>query len=971
MLKGDLMTNQDMAVHAASQIRTMRVEMDRLLAGVRAVYAMLDDLERDLNRPDPLAAIPAAKKSSIPATALSTTAKIPARGSIAPELALPAPAKIEAAPAVLPAPVVESSLDLVKAAAQVAIEKIEAGEADAKLEVSPAAAPEPAPVADVTTEDGLVLNAEWQQVLKALNGGADNVFVTGGAGTGKSTMLEHFIHSFKGAVAVVAPTGVAALRVHGETIHKFFRFGAHAIQAEDIHLVDLRWRGKYERLNVLVIDEISMVRADLMDGIDMFLRKNGPDRSRPFGGVRVVMFGDPFQLPPVSKDDKEKAWLKRQYGSDCPFFFHANVWRNGAPLTTFQLTTIFRQKAGPLTDALNAIRSGDVLPEHLALLNSRVDPVPPKPGDMMTLTTTNMAAEQANQHMMSLIDAEPFTFDATVSGDFNLKDAPTDQHLTLKVGALVMFIRNDSDRDERKYVNGTMGKVASIEVKEDEDGVKTRILTVKVGERDIVVNPETWEQIAYEWDEEKGKLVKVIRGMFTQIPLKLGAAITIHKCIAGDTLVSTGNRGLIPIRDVRVGDTVVTAGPTRPVLAAVGMGNKRVLTIRTAGRREIKCTPEHKICVQSGNERLWIEAQDLTVGDLLLTQSHSDLSDFDTPLPAPEGNGPRSKPIQTPDQMDTLFAWWLGVLIGDGSYTDQKEGNVWLTTSSLEVLDYFKWITTQFFGINISQREKTKSNCYEGYFTSLPLRKWLQRIGLDAVIAPEKNIPSVVFSSEYSIRASFLRGLFDTDGAVNSKGMIIFTTTSKKLIEGVHVLLDSLGIESRQMAPQPAYYTSGGKKTITGTTSYQLRISSHSEPHFMDVVGFTRSDRESAWKAKGWTEEKANKSSLIPFTDAITEIVNDGTTADVYDLEVDTDHNFYANGLLVSNSQGLTLDQVCIDMAGGAFAAGQTYVALSRCRTLEGMKLRHEIKPRDIMVDSEVRKFLSGQPIAAPANRLF
>lgn len=362
----------------------------------------------------------------------------------------------------------------------------------------------------------LVINEEWQTVLDELQHGTGHVFITGGAGVGKSTLVEHFLKICDRRVAVLAPTGVAALRVNGQTIHSFFRFGAHALEKDDIRMANGKDLYKYEALEILVLDEASMIRADLMDAIDMFLRKNRRQKSTPFGGVRIVLVGDLFQLPPVSKERDEKKWLEQTYGTDMPFFFHANCWRE-TPIKTFNLTTIFRQSDPVFTGALNAIRNGTATKEHLGLINSRVNSrfTPPNDELWITLTTTNDAAKQMNQKMLDLIQSPSKTFEAAVIGEFDLKNAPTEEFLELKVGAAVMFVRNDADH---RWVNGTIGKVVSIEP-----------LQVEVNDEPQFVEAEMWEQIVYEHDPVKNKLAKIVKGKFNQIPLKLAAAITIHK----------------------------------------------------------------------------------------------------------------------------------------------------------------------------------------------------------------------------------------------------------------------------------------------------------------------------------------------------------------------------------------------------------------------------------------------------------
>lgn len=296
---------------------------------------------------------------------------------------------------------------------------------------------------EVVPEEPLILNDEWRAILDELNNGTAHVFVTGNAGTGKSTLLNHFVSNYTGNCAIVAPTGRAAILVGGATIHSFFKFGAHAQDPDDVPTLQDSRRAMYRALDILIIDEASMVRADLMDQVDAFLRKNGRDKTKPFGGCRLILFGDLFQLSPVVKEKDEKRWLAQRYGTDVPFFFHAACWRE-TPLKICELTTIFRQQDPTYISALNAIRKGTVTPEHMALINSRVQPGfrPSTDKLWITLTTTNANADQANQAMLRGLTTPSKFFDAVITGDFNLKDAPTDDLLELKPGCVVMFIRN-------------------------------------------------------------------------------------------------------------------------------------------------------------------------------------------------------------------------------------------------------------------------------------------------------------------------------------------------------------------------------------------------------------------------------------------------------------------------------------------------------------------------------------------------
>lgn len=396
-------------------------------------------------------------------------------------------------------------------------------------------------------EEPLITTDEWKRTLDALHNGREHIFITGGAGTGKSTLLQEFMSTCNRTIAAVCPTGVAALRIKAQTIHSFFHFGAHVLQKDDIRELSPSRQAKFKALDDLIIDEASMVRADLMDAIDQFLRLNGREKGKPFGGVRLILVGDLFQLPPFSREKEEKKYLKDRYGLDAPYFFHAEAWRD-CPPKIHELTTIFRQSDAAFTGALNAIRNGTATTEHLDLLNKRVDRSfkPPVDGDLwLILTTTNNNADQANDAMLSELKSPSKVFMAVVQDDFDLKNAPTDIELRLKVGAVVMFIRNDADK---RWHNGTLGKVVSVNP-----------LKVDIKERGIVdVLPETWEDITYDWDEKAKKLSRSVKGKFTQIPLKLAAAVTIHKA-QGTTL----DRAILDLHHGTFADGQLYVGASR------------------------------------------------------------------------------------------------------------------------------------------------------------------------------------------------------------------------------------------------------------------------------------------------------------------------------------------------------------------------------------------------------------------------
>ena len=350
--------------------------------------------------------------------------------------------------------------------------------------------------------------------------GVQPLYLTGRAGTGKSTLLQAFRTVTGKNLAVVAPTGVAAINVGGVTIHSFFRFPPTPISTQDIR--KMRDRSLYKSLDTLIIDEISMVRADMLDGIDRFLRVNGPSTKLPFGGVRVIMVGDLFQLPPVISTGPEKQFISERYAS--PYFFSANaLGATGAEI--LELQTVFRQTDANFIRLLNAIRSNTVGSAELEELNERYLPdfEPPPDEAWIALTATNRSADHINRRQMQRLRTKEYTYEGEPSGRFeriNERNYPAPMGLSLREGAQVMFVRNDPDR---RWVNGTMGVVRSL----DEDEIEVEI--GGPGGPSEFVEPETWEMYEYVFDADEKRLEAEVAGEYRQYPLRPAYAITIHK----------------------------------------------------------------------------------------------------------------------------------------------------------------------------------------------------------------------------------------------------------------------------------------------------------------------------------------------------------------------------------------------------------------------------------------------------------
>jgi ATP-dependent DNA helicase PIF1 len=358
------------------------------------------------------------------------------------------------------------------------------------------------------------LNDEFRHAFDLIERQGQSVFITGKAGTGKSTFLHYLRETTSKATVVLAPTGVAALNVGGQTIHSFFQFPPTLIDPNSIRR---RKNTKlFENLKTLIIDEVSMVRADVMDGIDTALRIQRGNMTTPFGGVQVVLCGDLFQLPPIVRDGEMKAFFEEQYGG--PYFFFAKVFHELSP-SSVELTTIYRQRDDAFIRVLNRIRERDLDAQLFSVLNAHIQRGNDGQLDtsFITLTATNEAAYQKNRSCLAHLNSKAFTYRAVVTGLFDPSIYPTEAMLELKRGAQVMLLKNDS---EKRWVNGTLGQIRFLNDKK---------VSVDVGGTVYDVEPETWENIQYRYHRDTNRIEEEVIGTFTQYPLRLAWAITIHK----------------------------------------------------------------------------------------------------------------------------------------------------------------------------------------------------------------------------------------------------------------------------------------------------------------------------------------------------------------------------------------------------------------------------------------------------------
>jgi len=350
----------------------------------------------------------------------------------------------------------------------------------------------------------------------------DHVFVPGPAGTGKTTLLQRFVDETEKTVVVAAPTGVAALAVGGQTLHSLLRLPLGIIGNNDLGYCPRETLQMLRAIDVLVIDEVSMVSADLMDAIDTRLRQAKKRGKIPFGGVQLVMFGDLYQLAPVVSGEVERQFYADRYAS--AWFFDATVWKE-TTLRTAVLDTVYRQKDPEFQRVLHALRDGTVDAEMGRMLNER-GAIPPDDPDIITLATTNATVARINQSRLQALDGDAEIAIAEIEGEFgSASQYPADDELALKRGAQVMFLRNDTSADGPRWVNGTIGVVTDI----------GETVEVEVDGDTVDVEPATWEKVRYDYDPGTKHISSEVVAQFTQFPLRLAWAVTIHKA-QGKTL---------------------------------------------------------------------------------------------------------------------------------------------------------------------------------------------------------------------------------------------------------------------------------------------------------------------------------------------------------------------------------------------------------------------------------------------------
>ncbi|WP_071595177.1 ATP-dependent DNA helicase [Hymenobacter aerophilus] len=368
-------------------------------------------------------------------------------------------------------------------------------------------------------------NPEAQDVINLINYTDQSIFLTGKAGTGKSTLLKKIIKCTKKNYIILAPTGIAALNVGGQTIHSFFQLEPRPYLPFDKDISILPKKAELlEKLDLIIIDEISMVRCDLMNAIDLALRRN-LRINIPFAGKQLLLIGDLFQLPPVLDNRKveEVNIINSNYRT--PYFFSAKALENEIKYHIIELQKVYRQKDEVFVKLLNVIRENYVRYEDLTFLNQRYNPnyISESKRLEIILATTNDIVRQTNQKELQKLPSEQYQFQALSTGTFlkeqNPDKLPAERFLQLCEGSQIMFIKNDK---EKRWVNGSLGKIVSI----SQNSIKAKIDT---DNQIYDIQKEIWENYDYVWNIEEEKIEKSIIGTFTQFPIKLAWAVTIHK----------------------------------------------------------------------------------------------------------------------------------------------------------------------------------------------------------------------------------------------------------------------------------------------------------------------------------------------------------------------------------------------------------------------------------------------------------
>ena len=708
----------------------------------------------------------------------------------------------------------------------------------------------------------LALNKTQREAYDSVALG-NNVFITGPGGTGKSflmrTLFDVLPKKLGKTIALTALTGCAALLIHpkAKTLHSWAGVGLGkdppAVLISTIRTKNRRAQSRWISTDILVIDEVSMLTKELFETLDIVGRAIRRNETQPFGGLQMVLVGDFFQLPPIMKSDISGA------SPPTVFVFESPLWKT-LSLETFSLTEIVRQKDPIFQTILNEARYGTLSKNSIRTLAKRMNLDYSKEEIKPTMLFTRRAeVDDINMSHLKKLTTERKTFKVStlivpLSGNENMNtedpflkkailkldsNAPYSPDLTVAVGAQVMLLINMT---EMGLVNGSRGVVTGygpVEKKDDSTPIDPTLLVPIVKFKNGLEFPVAHDK----WE------VPDFPGVFRkQIPLRLAYAVTVHKCIAEDTLLSIPNKGLVEIKDL-IPNTLSNNSilyPTHLSIQGIHTSKSIVefykgniengLCFETSYGYSITTSLKHPLLVfsKSLNTFIWKLAPDIQLNDIIVIKSNSQVSgDY---IKINSISKKYTKSIKIPSILDEDIAYLIGCLIGDGSI-NKRSYRVDFISSILDkdIIINCKNILEDKFNIKLELREVNRSKhiMYRFFFHSKCFIDILESIGYNFGKSYTKEIPSSILNSPISVQKSVLQGLYDTDGGV-SNNTINFTTTSPKMASQIQNLLLNIGIPSSKHILHNEVISSQKSQK----TAYRLNISGHSAFKFVNTLGF-------------------------------------------------------------------------------------------------------------------------------------
>ncbi len=660
-----------------------------------------------------------------------------------------------------------------------------------------------------------VLGPEQKIALQDAEAGY-NMFITGGGGVGKSVLLREIVRRLTRAgntVAVAASTGVAAVNVGGVTIHSALGTGINGSidELKSKRKKDMmeraRWRMK--GVDTLIVDEVSMLTGSYIDMMDWWLKAVYRSGDAPFGDLQLILVGDLLQLPPVIHGVCEK-----------PYVYMADAWVSGN-FRIHYLTKMYRQADNEMQRHLAAIRRNENVFPALEYFNRRVGAMPgPEPTQMFP---KNKQVEEVNNRNLRDLPGSDVTYDAEYEGKQQFvaalqKNCIAMDELRLKPGAPVLFLKNNRNLG---YYNGMRGVV--------EECLEESVV-VETDDGDIIeVSPEEWSVTG-----TKGEvLAKMI-----QIPVKLAWAITIHKCVSGDTRILTADRGMPRIRELyaesveegNIRETSVHVVSKDGVSEATQVsctGIEETRKFVTERGYEIETSLRHPLLVFRDGKTVWVPAPEVVVGDCVVLRAggwERGVQGFKTDWATkPDDYNGRVKFTLTPSRVTSDFAWLCGIVVGDGNCTDSKDYRVEVTSGDPDVLRRVSSVVDHLFGV------RPVISGIRVYWHGKFARTFMRDFGVDYAKAPDKRIPDALWRYP-QFYADFLRGLFDADGGSRSDRNVHFTTSSEELASDVQQMLLAVGVVCRRYR--------------MNSRAWRIEILGWYATKFFEVVGFSVSRKQ-------------------------------------------------------------------------------------------------------------------------------